>query len=440
MEKTIGKINAARGLIVEVSVFSDNKPGAKELLTIKDRPDVILELYSYTDEDSALCIVLEGEGIRKGDEVVSLDRTITVPVGPAVMGRMFNALGEPIDGGVSLEGGPRKGIYDIPPPNQNLTEVKENDILETGIKVVDFFTPFVKGTKIGIAGGAGVGKTVLITAIIHSVASKKIALPMFVGIGERIHEGQELQEALAEAGLLKDAVLFMGQMNENASMRTIVGQSAAALAQHFRDEEKKDTLFFVDNIYRFVQAGNELSSMMGQIPSEGAYQPTIFSDLRRLQERLYSVGSGSITSVQTIYIPADDITDPAVQEIQQQLDSVIVLSRKKAEANIYPAVDLLETHSSMISPKIIGETHYRLVTKVQSIIQEYESLRTIVSIIGEHELSQKDQLTYRKAITLIQYFTQDLYSAGKLSGEGVKYFKKDELIKGVENIIKAETM
>lgn len=439
MNNITGEIISIRGLVARVAIYAEDKPPVKELLSLENNKEVLMQIEKYQDSDTAFCVILRGDkDAHKGDRIIRTQTTISVPVGEDAMGRMFNALGLPIDNGEEITNATRKSIYDIAHPNDDISAEKNYELLETGIKVVDFFTPFVKGSRIGIAGGAGVGKTVLIAAIIHSVAKKKIAMPMFTGIGERIHEGQEMYEALKATGLLKDAVLFMGQMNESASIRTLVGQSAAALAQYFRDEEGKDILFFVDNIYRFVQAGNELSTMMGEIPSEGAYQPTIFSDLRRFQERLYSSDKGSITAVQTIYIPADDITDPAVQEIEQQLDSVIVLSRKKAENNIYPAVDLLATRSSMVTPQIIGERHYKLVTQVQAIIQRYESLRTIVSIIGEHELSQEDRLNYRKARALVQYFKQELYGAGELSGKGVTYSSKEDTLDGVEEIINTD--
>ncbi|MDX1535337.1 MAG: F0F1 ATP synthase subunit beta [Candidatus Spechtbacterales bacterium] len=437
----IGEVISIRGLVARVAIYTQDKPPMHELLILENSRNVLLEVEKYQDSDTAFCVILRGDkDVHKGDKVIRTNSTISIPVGEHAMGRMFNALGLPIDNGEEIKDVPRKGIYDMTHPYEAISSEKNYELLETGIKVVDFFTPFVKGSKIGIAGGAGVGKTVLISAIIHSVAKKKIAMPMFTGIGERIHEGQEMYEALKATGLLKEAVLFMGQMNESASIRTLVGRSAAALAQYYRDEEHKDILFFVDNIYRFVQAGNELSTMMGEIPSEGAYQPTIFSDLRRFQERLYSTDNGSITAVQTIYIPADDVTDPAVQEIEQQLDSVIVLSRKKAENNIYPAVDLLATRSSMVTPQIVGERHYNLVTKVQAVIQRYESLRTIVSIIGEHELSQEDRVNYRKARTLVKYFAQELYGSGDLSGQGASYFDKKDTLDGVEEILNSENI
>ncbi|MCA9328112.1 F0F1 ATP synthase subunit beta, partial [Candidatus Saccharibacteria bacterium] len=275
------------------------------------------------------------------------------------------------------------------------------EILETGIKVIDFFAPFVKGRKIGIVGGAGVGKTVLTMELIHNVAKSGEGLSFFTGIGERIREGHELYETLKERDLLKNTCMYFGQMNENPVLRALVGISATASAEYFRDEQKKNVLFFADNMYRYVQARNELSTILDQIPSEGGYEPTIFSDIKTLQDRLSSNENGSITAVQTIYVPADDLSDPAVQMIQHELDSVIVLSRKVAELGIRPAVDLIRTRSSLLSPEIVGDRHYVLSVQVQAVLQKYEQLRNIIAIIGENELSPADRAEYAKAQKLI---------------------------------------
>ncbi len=436
MKKVCGEIISLRGLIATVGLFSEDKPYPKEILVLEEDESVRLEVQRYTDASTVFCIVFrESDNVKKGAQVRRTEKTVQVPVGPDVKGRMLNAFGEPIDGRKSLSSSPQRSVYAPTDPLKKLSLAKEPEILETGIKIIDFLTPFVKGSQIGISGGAGVGKTVIISAIIHNLARSRSAFPMFTGIGERIHEGEEMYRALAESGLLEDTILLMGQMNEKASIRSLVGNTSASLAQYLRDEEEKDVLFFVDNMYRFVQAGDELSTMMGEVPSEGGYQPTIFSDLRRLQERLHSTEAGSITSVQTVYVPADDETDPAVQEIQQQLDSVIVLSRSKAEQNLYPAVDILATRSSMVSPQIIGDRHYNLVTEVQSIIQEYNSLKSIVSIIGEHELSKKDSKVYNKAQELIDFFAQDLYVSGKLTGEDIMYYKKEDVLDDIEAIV-----
>jgi F-type H+/Na+-transporting ATPase subunit beta len=357
-----------------------------------------------------------------------------VPVGPSTMGRAFNALGHPIDGKAPVEKPELHSIYKVPDDNNVYTKAK-TELLETGIKVIDFFTPFVKGRKIGIVGGAGVGKTVLTMELMHNIARDKSKLSYFVGIGERIREGNELYQTLQERQLLNNTIIFLGQMDETPALRSIVGLSAATSAEYFRDKEKRDVLFFVDNIYRHIQAVNELSTTLGQVPSEGGYQPTLFSDLRRLEDRLSSNINGSITSVQAIYVPADDLSDPAVQEIQQQLDSVIVLSRSVAEQGIRPAVDLIHTTSSLLTTDVVGERHYVLASQVQAIMQKYESLKNIIAIIGENELSPADRADYQKAKKLIQFFSQHLFVTESLSGYQGEYFTREQTLAGVEEIL-----
>ena len=316
----------------------------------------------------------------------------------------------------------------------NFTVMKP-EILETGIKVMDFLTPFVKGRKIGIIGGAGVGKTVLTMELINNIAKTGSGLSFFAGIGERIREGHELYETLRDADLLKNTCMFFGQMNENPVQRSLIGISATALAEYFRDEQHKDILFFADNMYRFVQAKNELATVLDAVPSEGGYQPTIFSDIKVLQDRLSSNENGSITSVQTIYVPADDLSDPAVQAISHELDSVIVLSRKIAEQGIRPAVDLILTQSSLLTPEVVGDRHYLLSVRVQALLQKYESLKSIIAIIGENELSPSDRADYAKAKKLIQYFSQSMFVTEKLNGVPGEFFTREQTLQGIEEII-----
>jgi F-type H+-transporting ATPase subunit beta len=311
------------------------------------------------------------------------------------------------------------------------------EMLETGLKVIDFMAPFVKGRKIGIVGGAGVGKTVLTMELMHNIG-KASGLSVFAGVGERVREGHELYEEMRDGGILDKIAMFFGQMNEAPALRSLVALSAAAFCEYFRDQEKKDVLLFIDNIYRFVQALTELSTTIGDIPSEGGYQPTLFSDLRRLQDRLSSNENGSITSVQAIYIPADDLSDPAVLEISTQLDSVIVLSRAVAEAGIRPAVDLINTTSSLLTPEIVGERHYTLASRVQAILQKYESLKNIVAIIGQNELSAADRSDYQKAQKLITFFGQDMFASSHLTGKEGQYFTRDQTLDGIEEIVNAE--
>jgi F-type H+-transporting ATPase subunit beta len=313
--------------------------------------------------------------------------------------------------------------------------VRKPEILETGIKVIDFFTPFVKGRKIGIIGGAGVGKTVLTMELINNIAKSSGGLSFFAGIGERIREGHELWDTLRAEDLLKNTCMFFGQMNENPVQRSLIGIAATAGAEYFRDNNHKDILFFADNMFRYIQARNELATILDQVPNEGGYEPTIFSDVKVLQDRLSSNENGSITSVQTIYVPADDLSDPAVQFIQHEMDSIIVLSRKVAEQGIRPAVDLNKTTSSLLTPEVVGDRHYLLSVQVQSLLQKYESLKSIIAIIGENELSAADRADYAKAKRLITNFTQNMNVMTKHNGVPGDFFTREQTLQSIEEII-----
>ena len=433
--QSYGRIRAINNLTTEVVWSGEDKPMPRDLLRLKDEPETLFEVSSFNAQSHAICINLRSSARAvRGAIVEPVGATLTVPVGTATLGRLFNALGQPIDNLGELTGVKRKSIYQPTAPKQT-AKLAAPQILETGIKVIDFFTPFVKGRKIGIIGGAGVGKTVLMMELIHNVAQDGKSLSFFTGIGERIREGHELYETLKERKLLDKSVMFFGQMNEPAALRAKVGIASVTLAEYFRDEEQRDILFFVDNIYRHLQAGNELSTSLGQIPNEGGYQATMFSDLRQLEDRLYSNEHGSITSVQTIYIPADDLSDPAVQEIQQQLDSVIVLSRQVAESGVRPAVDLIHTVSSLLPPDVVGDRHYLLATTVQAIMQKYDGLKNIIAIIGESELSQADRLDYQKAKKLIQFFSQDFFVSENLTGRPGQYMPLEETLQNLEEIL-----
>lgn len=432
---TIGYVTAIRGLVCEVAITGD-MPDIKELLTPLNEPDVLLEVQSITGPYTLRCInILGTHTVGQGTELVRTKTTVTVPEGSAVLGRILNAVGQPIDNGEAITA-PRRSIYTQAPQTDD-GHILKPELLETGIKVIDFFTPFIRGRKVGIIGGAGVGKTVLTMELIHNVAQDASRLAMFIGIGERIREGHELHETLKERGIADKTAMLMGQMHETAAMRSLVGISGAAIAEYFRDVEKRDVLVFVDNIYRFVQASNELATTVGTLPNEGGYQATLFSDLRRLQDRLTSNQNGSITSVQAIYIPADDLSDPAVQEIAGQLDSVIVLSREVAEQGIRPAVDLIRTTSSMLTPEIVGDRHYVLASQVQTILQKYDSLKNIVSIIGKSELSAEERRDYERALKLIDFFKQSFHVAEDLSGQAGERFTREDTLRGVEEIILA---
>lgn len=432
-----GVIRSIRQLIVVVS-FDDSQPQIGEILIAANPERSLLLVESLQNNGTAICLNVRSEQtIQRGMAVERTGRGIEIPIGPQTIGRVFDALGYPLDEQPSLLDDPnvrRKNIFKLPIRNSTFADTKP-EILETGIKVIDFFAPFVKGRKIGIIGGAGVGKTVLTMELIHNIAKSGAGLSFFTGIGERIREGHELFETLKERGLLENTVMFFGQMNENPVQRSLVGVSSVALAEYFRDEEGKDILFFADNMYRYVQARNELSTIMSQIPSEGGYEPTIFSDIKVLQDRLSSSDKGSITAVQTIYVPADDLSDPAVQMIQHELDSTIVLSREVAEQGIRPAVDLLRTSSSLLTPEIVGERHYVLSVQVQNLMQKHESLRGIIAIIGENELSPSDRSDYAKARKLIEFFSQRMYVTEDLNGQKGETFTREMTLAGVEEII-----
>jgi F-type H+-transporting ATPase subunit beta len=433
MSDVIGHIKTIHGLTCEVELIG-SRPAPKELLILADNPQVQLEVLTYPNPYTARCINLSGsDEVRRGSGVYAAGTTITVPIGREVLGRILDAYGEPIDGGPALTNAKRQSIYKA----MNAVDGTRGDIeiLETGIKVIDFFTPFVKGRKIGIIGGAGVGKTVLIMELIHNIAKDDKQLAMFVGIGERIREGHELYETLRERDLLRKTVMLMGQMHETPATRALVGQSAATIAEYFRDAEKRDVLLFVDNMYRYIQASNELATSIGTTPSEGGYQATLFSELRRLQDRLTSSQNGSITSVQAIYIPADDLSDPAVQEIAQQLDSTVVLSRAVAESGIRPSVDLIRTVSSLLSPDIVGDRHYLLATQVQTIMQNYDSLKNIIAIIGQSELSPEERRDFERAQKIIKFFSQSFFVTEDLTGRPGEYFTREQTLRGIEEIL-----
>lgn len=430
-----GSVISVKDLVVKVE-FADTLPEIGEVILVQNDAKSPLLVESLISETVALCINLRSsKQIQKAMAVECTGKGIEIPTGDLTIGRIFDALGDPLDGQPQVpDDTPRRNIMKLGAKSTNFVAQKA-EILETGIKVIDFFTPFVKGRKIGVIGGAGVGKTVLTMELIHNIARTGTGLAFFAGIGERVREGHELYETLQEYDLLKNTCMFFGQMNENPAQRSLIGISAVALAEYFRDERHMDILFFADNMYRFVQAKNELATIMDLIPNEGGYQPTIFSDVKVLQDRLSSNQNGSITSLQTIYVPADDLSDPAVQVISHELDSTIVLSRKVAEQGIRPAVDLNLTTSSLLSPDVVGERHYMLSVQVQSILQKYEQLKGIIAIIGENELSPADRAEYAKAKKLITYFTQYMFVTEKLNGIKGEYFTRDEMLKGIEEIV-----
>jgi F-type H+-transporting ATPase subunit beta len=431
-----GVLVGIKDLIVQAQ-FDDDTPGLNELVAVQNGHDTQLLVDHIEPNGMVFCLNVRGDlRLAKGMAVQRLHKSIEVPVGDASIGRILNALGDPMDGLADVTGAgvKQKDIFKLPPRTDDFTVTKP-EILETGIKVIDFFTPFVKGRKIGIIGGAGVGKTVLTMELVNNIAKNHSGLSFFSGIGERIREGHELYVTLKENGLLKNTCLFFAQMNENPVQRSLVGVAAVASAEYFRDEQHKDILFFADNMFRYVQARNELATILDEVPSEGGYEPTIFSDVKVLQDRLSSNQNGSITSVQTIYVPADDNSDPAVQFIQHEMDSTIVMSRKVAEQGIRPAVDLSLTTSSLLTPEIVGERHYLLSVQVQALLQKHESLKGIIAIIGESELSPADRADYAKAKKLIANFTQHMHVMTKQNGIPGEYFSREDTLKSIEEII-----
>jgi F-type H+-transporting ATPase subunit beta len=430
-----GIVREVKDLIVVVT-FDDDYPDLREVIVIEDLESMLL-VDSLQPGGRAVCLNINSDRrIQKGMRVKRTGRSIEIPVGDELIGRVMDVTGLPLDGlepVMNTKAG-KRNIFTPPAQSGGFGSVAP-EILETGIKVLDFFAPFVKGRKIGIVGGAGVGKTVLTMEMIHNIAMGGSGLSFFTGVGERIREGHELYETLKENDLLKSTCMFFAQMNENPVRRSLIAISSVTLAEYFRDEQGKSILFFADNMYRYIQAKNEVSTMIGQVPSEGGYEPTIFSDVKTLQDRLSSTEKGSITAVQTIYVPADDVSDPAVQTIQHELDSVIILSRAVAEQGIRPAVDLLHTTSSLLTPEIVGERHYLLSVQVQALLQKYEQLKPIIAIIGENELSPADRTDYAKAKKLIQYFSQDMFVMEELNGKKGEFVKRDDMLKGVEEII-----
>ena len=423
----VGKIKSISGQIIKIEIQSDVLPELGELLTTKEDPTVRLEVYSY---DGSIINTLSVSDVGKTHRNVSVFTThnpLLVPVGNKTLGRVMNLFGEDEDGKGKILGDQYLPIYSKT-PTFNLLK-GSTQVLETGIKVIDFVTPFLKGGKIGFIGGAGVGKTVLISELIHNITNSTQGVAVFAGIGERTREGHELAENLAVSKVLDKVALIFGQMGENAVIRFRVANAAATIAEYFRDIERKDVLFFIDNIYRFVQAGNEVSTLLGTIPSEQGYQATLQTELGNLEERLVSTISGSITSIQTVYVPSDDLTDPGVSSLISYLDAIVTLSRSVAQSGIYPAVDLLQSTSSILSvTSIIGEQHHQLNAQFQQLISRFNQLSRIVAILGTAELSAKDQVTFGRAKRLMNYLTQPFFVTQDQTGrKGVVVSKKDTL-------------
>lgn len=434
--KKKGSIVSIKGQIIEVA-FYNNPPKQHDLFVMEENPQAILEVYTSASPQTVYCLSLtQTQFFYKGASVINTENTLTIPVGAQVLGRAMNVFGEPIDGKTSFNFDESYPIFANDKNPKNIAISK--NILETGIKIVDFFTPLLKGGKIGLFGGAGVGKTVLLTEIIHNIGIKNTDshVSVFSGIGERSREGQELYEALEETGVLSSVALIYGEMSRNPAVRYRTGFAGVALAEHFRDTMKKNVLFFVDNMYRFAQAGYELGTLMSQIPSEGGYQPTLASDMAHIHERLYSTSESEVTTFETIYVPADDITDPGVQATLPYLDARVVLSRGIYQEGRFPAIDTLLSNSSALNPDIIGEHHYAIYLQTQSLLKESVNLEKIASLIGESELSKDNQMMFKRSQIIKNYMTQKFITASGETLEKSSYVSLHETISDVEAILK----
>ncbi len=436
-EKRIGKISSIIGPVVDVTFEGGDLPEIFNALEVTDPSTgrkLVLEAEQLLGDNIVRTVALDStDGFVRGLDVVDTGQAITIPVGPEVLGRMFNLLGEPIDGGPEVKGIEQWPIHRDPPSLKD--QVTDIEIFETGIKVIDLIAPFPKGGKIGFFGGAGVGKTVLVMELIRNIAIEHHGFSMFAGVGERTREGNDLWMEMKEAGVLENTVLVFGQMNEPPGARFRVALTALTLAEYYRDMEGRDVLLFIDNIFRFVQAGSEVSALLGRMPSAVGYQPTLATDMGELQERITSTRKGSITSVQAIYVPADDITDPAPATTFAHLDASIVLSRQIAELGLYPAVDPLDSNSKILEPSIVGEKHYKIARQVQEVLQRYKELQDIIAILGMEELSEDDKNTVLRARKIQRFLSQPNFVAERFSGIPGEYVPISETVKGFEEIL-----
>jgi F-type H+-transporting ATPase subunit beta len=376
------------------------------------------------------------DGLRRGDQVVDTGSPITVPVGDKTLGRIFNLLGEPIDEGEAVETEERWPIHRPAPEPEELTPTQE--MLETGVKVLDLLEPYSKGGKVGLFGGAGVGKTVIILELIHNIATQHGGLSAFCGVGERTREGNELYTEMQESGVIDKTMMVFGQMNEPPGARLRVGLSGLTMAEYYRESGGQDVLLFIDNIFRFVQAGSEVSALLGRMPSAVGYQPTLETEMGELQERITSTSRGSVTSVQAIFVPADDLTDPAPASVFAHLNATTVLSRSISEQGIYPAVDPLDSTSTILKPEIVGDEHYETATRVQEVLQRYKELQDIIAILGIDELADEDKLTVNRARKIQRFLSQPFFVASQFTGRDGEYVPVEESVRGFKEIVDGE--
>ena len=430
-----GKVSQIIGSVLDVRFEDGNMPEINNALTIYGpEGEVIAEVLQHDGNDTARCVALNStEGLARGAEAVDQGCPVTVPVGEDVLGRVFNVFGKTIDDGEEVTGAQRWAIHRDPPRFSDQRGISE--ILETGIKVIDLMAPYAKGGKVGLFGGAGVGKTVLIMELIHNVATVQGGYSVFAGVGERTREGNDLWLEMMQSGVIKKTAMVFGQMNEPPGSRMRVGLTGLTMAEYFRDVAEQDVLLFIDNIFRFTQAGSEVSALLGRIPSAVGYQPTLANEMGALQERITSTHKGSITSVQAIYVPADDLTDPAPATAFAHLDATTVLSRSIVEMGIYPAVDPLESTSRMLDPSVVSEAHYSIAGRVQETLQRYKELQDIIAILGIEELSDNDKTTVNRARRVQRFMSQPFSVADTYTGYKGKYVTLEDSIRSFREIL-----
>ena len=436
---SMGKITQIIGAVIDIRFTDGNLPPINSAINItrKNGEKLVVEVSQQLGDDTVRCIAMgPTDGLVRGMEAESTGRPITVPVGENTLGRMFNVLGEPIDNKPEPQTDTYLPIHRQAPSFEE--QSTQAEVLETGIKVIDLLCPYQKGGKIGLFGGAGVGKTVLIQELIRNIATEHGGYSVFTGVGERTREGNDLYGEMKESGVLSKTTMVFGQMNEPPGARMRVGLTGLTMAEYFRDQGGKDVLLFIDNIFRFTQAGSEVSALLGRMPSAVGYQPTLQTEMGALQERITSTKNGSITSVQAVYVPADDLTDPAPATTFAHLDATTVLSRSIVELGIYPAVDPLESTSRMLDPKVVGEEHYKVARQVQEILQKYKELQDIIAILGMDELSEDDKLTVARARKVQRFLSQPFFVAGQFTGLEGKYVPISETIRGFKEIIEGK--
>ncbi len=438
-EKNVGKITQIIGAVLDIKFSEGKLPEINDAITIatENGGELTVEVSQHLGDDTVKCIAMgPTDGLVRGMEAVATGAPITVPVGENTLGRMFNVLGQPIDNKPAPECNEHFPIHRKAPEFSE--QATDTEILETGIKVVDLLCPYQKGGKIGLFGGAGVGKTVLIQELIRNIATEHGGYSVFTGVGERTREGNDLYHEMQESGVINKTTMVFGQMNEPPGARMRVGLTGLTMAEYFRDQGGKDVLLFIDNIFRFTQAGSEVSALLGRMPSAVGYQPTLQTEMGALQERITSTKNGSITSVQAVYVPADDLTDPAPATTFAHLDATTVLSRSIVELGIYPAVDPLESTSRILDPKIVGEEHYEVARGVQEILQKYKELQDIIAILGMDELSEEDKLVVSRARKVQRFLSQPFFVAEQFTGTSGKYVPVAETIRGFKEIIEGK--